>query len=209
MVERNAGPLTAGTSHQAKAALNCKRNACSLTTHVYPSRPQSGASIDQIQRSSGARVQLSRSGEFYPGARSNDHNGPLCCLAASLGRLMFRAVTHRRKKQHTCLNVAFIPRRSAIVVISCEMHVNDAHPHSARRHHGARAAGVRLSARRAHRHFPNAGEMRRRPRRARPQGEPAASGEPAAGGRPHRRVGAGRAFHYTLQFTCIMFVLCA
>jgi len=35
--------------------------------HLPSARPQAGQTIEQIQRNSGARAQLSRTGEFYPG----------------------------------------------------------------------------------------------------------------------------------------------
>lgn len=43
-------------------------SAAAYRTDHHDDAMQGGQTIEQIQKNSGARVQLSRAGEFYPGA---------------------------------------------------------------------------------------------------------------------------------------------
>lgn len=52
-------------------------NECPLGQQVIG---KAGANVEQLQRSSAARIQLSRSGEFYPGEGVQPCARAVCCV---------------------------------------------------------------------------------------------------------------------------------
>ncbi len=65
-----------------------------------PRPPQAGATIEQIQRSSGARIQLSRAGEFYPGGCALQRGAPRPKGAVAARLQLSGAARRRRKPRH-------------------------------------------------------------------------------------------------------------